>query len=77
LICLKVILVPLIFCTRGKKIQVNENLGLFMNPQLSLLSAFALRYLLIYLLFKVMALEDKTQKYFFALRYALPLVGFS
>lgn len=72
---LKIILVPYFLLRVARKIKVNENLGFFMNPQLSLLSVLLLTYLTYLFTFKVMLLADKMQSIFFGLSLCVTLIG--
>ncbi|MFA5146843.1 MAG: hypothetical protein WC515_05705 [Candidatus Omnitrophota bacterium] len=44
ILVLKVFIIPHFLCLTAKRINVDENLGLFVNPQLSLITALALTY---------------------------------
>lgn len=72
---LKVVLVPYFLLRIVKRIKVNENLGFFMNPQLSLLSGLLLTYLSYLFTFKVMLLADRMQSVSFALSLCVTLMG--
>ncbi|MCK9572932.1 MAG: hydrogenase [Candidatus Omnitrophica bacterium] len=72
---LKVILIPNFLAGITKKIQVNENLGLLLNPQLSILVALILTYLSYLFTFNVMPFTDKMQSVTFALTLCVILIG--
>jgi len=72
---LKVILIPNFLTGITKKIQVNENLGLLLNPQLSMLTALILTYLSYLFTFNVMPFTDKAQSATFALTLCIILIG--
>lgn len=72
---LKVILIPYFLKRISRTIKVNENLGLFINPQLSLFAALILTYLSYLFTFKVMALGDEVQSFSFALSLCVILLG--
>ena len=72
---LKVILIPYFLGRIVKRIKINENLGFFMNPQLSLFMALLFTYLSYLFTFKVMNLIDKVQAASFALSLCVTLLG--
>jgi hydrogenase-4 component E len=72
---LKVILIPYFLGRIIKRIKVNENLGFFINPQLSLFMALLFTYLSYLFTFKVMNLIDKVQAASFALSLCVTLLG--
>ncbi|MDD4955006.1 MAG: hypothetical protein PHP17_03080 [Candidatus Omnitrophica bacterium] len=72
---LKVILIPNFLKGISRKIQVNENLGLFLNPQLSIVVVLILTYLSYLFTFKVMTFTDKMQSATFALTLCIVLTG--
>lgn len=72
---LKVMLIPHFLLRIIKKIKINENLGFFMNPQLSLFVALIFTYLSYVFTFKVMSLIDKVQAASFALSLCVTLLG--
>lgn len=72
---LKVILIPYFLGRIIKRIKINENLGFFMNPQLSLFMALLFTYLSYLFTFKVMNLIDKVQAASFALSLCVTLLG--
>lgn len=72
---LKIILIPYFLLRIIKKIKVNENLGFFMNPQLSLLTALLFTYLSYLFTFRVMNFADKVQGASFALSLCVTLMG--
>jgi len=71
----KVYLIPMFLRHVAKRIKTNENLGLFINPQLSLFAALGLTYLSYLFTFKVFPLADKVQSASFALSLCVTLVG--
>ncbi len=75
ILILKVILIPTLLLRIIKKIKVNENLGFFMNPQLSLFTALLLTYLSYLFTFRVMNLIDRMQAASFALALCVTLLG--
>ena len=72
---LKVILIPSFLTGITKKIKVNENLGLFLNPQLSIFIVLLLTYLSYLFTFKMMSFADKMQSVTFALTLCVTLTG--
>jgi hydrogenase-4 component E len=72
---LKVILIPYFLGRIIKRIKINENLGFFMNPQLSLFMALLFTYLSYLFTFKVMNLIDKVQAASFAISLCVTLLG--
>jgi hydrogenase-4 component E len=72
---LKVILIPNFLNGITKKIQVNENLGLLLNPQLSIIAALILTYLSYLFTFNIMPFTDKAQSAIFALTLCIILIG--
>jgi len=75
ILLLKVILIPNFLSGISRKIQVNENLGLFLNPQLSIFVVLILTYLSYLFTFKVMTFTDKMQSATFALTLCIVLTG--
>lgn len=75
ILLLKVILIPNFLSGISRKIQVNENLGLFLNPQLSIFVVLILTYLSYLFAFKVMNFTDKMQSATFALTLCIILTG--
>jgi hydrogenase-4 component E len=72
---LKVILIPHFLLRTVRKIKINENVGFFMSPQLSLFTAMLFTYLSYLFTFRTMSLIDKTQGVSFALSLCVTLVG--
>jgi len=75
ILVLKVISVPYFLLRIVRKIKVNENLGFFMNPQLSLLAGLLLTFCSYVFTFKVMLLTDRLQSIFFTLSLCVTLMG--
>ncbi len=75
ILLLKVILIPNFLTGISRKIRVNENLGLFLNPQLSIFIVLILTYLSYLFTFKVMSFTDKMQSITFALTLCIVLTG--
>lgn len=75
ILLLKVILIPNFLNGIAKKIRVNDNLGLFLNPQLSIFVVLILTYLSYLFTFKVMTFTDKMQSATFALTLCVVLTG--
>ncbi len=75
ILLLKVILIPNFLNGISRRIHVNENLGLFLSPQLSILAVLILTYLSYLFTFKVMSFADKMQSATFALTLCIVLTG--
>lgn len=76
LFILKVILVPYFLHRTVKKIKINENLGLFINPQLSLFIALLLVYSAYLFSGRFILLQDKVQNLSFIVSFSVTLIGF-
>ncbi|MFA5008057.1 MAG: hypothetical protein WC546_02430 [Candidatus Omnitrophota bacterium] len=72
---LKVILIPNFLAGITKKIKVNDNLGLLLNPQLSILIVLLLTYLSYLFTFNVMPFTDRMQSATFALTLCVTMTG--
>lgn len=75
ILLLKVILIPKFLNGIAKKIRVNDNLGLFLNPQLSIFIVLILTYLSYLFTFRVMSFTDKMQSATFALTLCIIMTG--
>lgn len=75
LFLLKVVMIPWFLKKIVNKIKVNESLGLFINPLLSLVAAIILTYLAYLFTGNVMLMQGNLQSYSFAVSLAVILIG--
>lgn len=75
LFLLKAILIPRFLRRVVRDIKVNENVGLFVNPLLSLVIALFLTYLAYLFTGRVMSLHENLQGYSFAISLSVTLTG--
>jgi len=75
LLLLKVILIPGFLSSIVKKVKMNENIGLFLNPLVSLLIAVFLTYLSYVFTTRILAFESKAQVVSFAISLSVTMIG--
>lgn len=72
---LKVLLIPYFLRWIVKKVDIEENLGLFINPMLSLLFVVLLSYMAYFFSKEIMGLSNKVEMASFAISLSVILIG--